>query len=222
MWLSNPGNRWGDGLIPITKKNVEQYLYGLLPARDAVLAEMERVAKRRGIPIVGPAVGRLLYLCAQVIGARRVFEMGSAIGYSTIWLARAVGPRGRVYYSDGDPENAARARAYFRRAGVAGRVRVLVGNSLELIQEVRGPFDLIFSDVDKHYYPQVLPLALARLRRGGLFITDNVFWSGRVTRQAASADTRGIQRFNKLLYASKQLYPVLLPLRDGVAVCLKR
>ena len=205
----------------ITDPRVEKYLYGLLPARDPVLAEIERVAKRRNIPIVGPAVGRLLYQYAQLIGARRIFEMGSAIGYSTIWLARAVGPEARVYYSDGDPKNAEEAQGYFERAGVHNRIEVLVGNSLELIERVEGEFDLIFNDVDKHYYPDVLRRAVPRLRRGGLFITDNVFWSGRVARRAADRNTRGIQEFNRLLYASRELWPTLVPLRDGLAVCHK-
>ena len=146
----------------ITDPEIEKYFYGLLPARDAVLAEMERQAEKRNIPIVGPAVGRVFYQYAQLIGARRIFEMGSAIGYSTIWWARGLpaqagaGPGATVYYSDGDPKNAEEARGYFERAGVADRIQVLVGNSLELIQQTEGEFDIIFNDVDKHYYPEVL------------------------------------------------------------------
>lgn len=205
----------------ITDPKVEKYLYGLLPRRDPVLAEIEEKARRRDIPIVGPAVGRFFYLQAQLLGARRIFEMGSAVGYSTIWWAQAAGPGGEVYYTDGDPKNAEEARGHFERAGVADRIQVRVGNSLELIQQVEGEFDIIFNDVDKHYYPEVFRLAVSRVRRGGLFITDNVFWSGRVTRKARDQNTRGIQEFNRLLYSSPELFPVLLPLRDGVAVCRK-
>lgn len=205
----------------ITEPAVEKYLYDRLPARDPVLAEMEEAARLRRIPIVGPAVGRVLYQYAQLIGARRIFEMGSAIGYSTIWLARAAGPGAEVFYTDGDAKNAEEARGYFERAGVADRIRVLVGNSLRLLQQAEGEFDLIFNDVDKQQYPQVLRLALPRLRCGGLFITDNVFWSGRVTRQAEDDATRGIQEFNRLLYSSAELFPTMLPLRDGLAVCHK-
>ena len=208
---------------PIVIPEVESYLYSLLPPRDAVLAEMEAQAKQRNIPVVGPAVGRMLYQYAQLIGARRVFELGSAIGYSTLWLARAVGPQGKVFYTDGDPKNAAEARGYFERAGVRDRIEVKVGNSLELIQETQEEFDLIFNDVDKHQYPDVLPLALPRLRRGGLFITDNVFWSGRVGRtlRAGDRETLAILKFNQLLYQTPELFVTLLPLRDGLAVCLK-
>lgn len=206
----------------IVERAVERYLYDLLPARDAVLREMEGFAARRNIPIVGPAVGRLLALLAEISGAKRIFEMGSAIGYSTIWLARAAGRDAEVYYTDGDAGNARRAQACFRRAGVAGRIHILIGDALELIDQVPGKFDLIFNDVDKAQYPAVFRKALPRLRRGGLLVADNALWSGRVTRKADDSATRGIQRFNRLIYSSRELFPVIVPLRDGVAICRKR
>src|SRR5712671_4340440 len=136
--------------------DVEEYLYQLLPERDDVVREIEDYAAQNDVPIIGPAVARLLSLFVQVSGARRIFEMGSAIGYSTIWLARAAGPKGRVIYTDGDPEKAQRAKDYFRRAGVAKRIEVRVGNALELVKKAPGAFDLVFNDVDKHQYPDAL------------------------------------------------------------------
>lgn len=203
--------------------DVEQYLYALLPERDAVILEMEDYAEKNHVPIIGPAVARLLSLMAQTSGAQRIFEMGSAIGYSTIWLARAAGPQGTVHYTDGDPANAERAKQYFRRAGVAKRIKVGVGDALELLRKTPGKFDLIFNDVDKHQYPDALRAALPKLKKGGLLITDNTLWSGKAARPAAPDDknTLGVQEFNRLVYASKELYPVLIPLRDGVTVCRK-
>lgn len=207
----------------ITETKTEKYIYSLLPARDAVLREMERYAARHNVPIIGPACGRLLYQLARLIQARRVFEMGSAIGYSTWWLARAVGPRGTVFYTDSDPANARRAEAYLRRAGVLARVQLLVGDALRWLELTKGQFDLIFNDVNKTQYPRAFRLAVPRLRVGGLFITDNVLWSGRAARAAArtDAETRAIQRFNRLIYRSRNLFTTLVPLRDGLAVCLK-
>ena len=203
--------------------DVEQYVYELLPERDGVLSEMEAYAAEHRVPIIGPAVGRLLALLAQVSGAKRIFEMGSAIGYSTVWLARAAGPQARVFYTDGDPANAARAKEYFRRSGVAKRIQVGTGDALELLRKTSGKFDLIFNDVDKNQYPDALRAALPKLKRGGLFITDNTLWSGKVARAAGDGDsnTRSIQEFNRLIYANRDLYPVLIPLRDGVTVCRK-
>lgn len=206
----------------ITYAPVEKYLYRILPKRDAVLREMEALAKGKDIPIIGPAVARMLALFVEVSGAKRIFEMGSAIGYSTIWLARAAGRGAEVHYTDGNPENARRARENFRRAGVAGRICVHTGDAVKLIDRVPGKFDAIFIDVDKHQYPAALRKALPRLKRGGLLFTDNVLWSGRVVKRAKDRNTRAIQQFNRAIYSSKALFPVIIPLRDGVAVCIKK
>ncbi len=206
-----------------TDEATDNYIYELLPERDAVVAEMEKYADEHDIPIIGPAVARLLALLVQISGAKRIFEMGSAIGYSTVWLARAAGPKGKVFYTDGDPDRARLAREYFRRAGVAKRITLETGDSLELLKKATGKFDFIFNDVDKHQYPAALRVALPKLRRGGLLITDNTLWNGKTARPAASGDsqTLGVQEFNRLVSSAKDLYTVLLPMRDGVTVCQK-
>jgi caffeoyl-CoA O-methyltransferase len=205
----------------ILNTKVEEYLADLLPQRDAVISEMERYAKKHDVPIIGPVVARMIYLVAQISGAKRIFEMGSAIGYSTIWLARAAEPEAEVYYTDGDPANAARARGYFKRAGVENSIQIMTGDAVNLIDQVPGEFDLIFIDVDKPQYPEALRKAVPRLRPGGLLLTDNVLWSGKVSRKSKDARTRAIQQFNKLIYSSSELFPIIIPLRDGVAVCRK-
>lgn len=206
----------------ITEAAVDEYMLSLLPSRDAVLQEMEQQAAKRDIPIVGPAVGRVLYQYAKLINARKVFEMGSAIGYSTIWWAQAVGADGEVFYTDGDPKNAEEARGYFQRAGLASRIRISVGDALELLSAQKQEFDIIFNDVDKEYYPRVLDLVAPRLRRGGLFITDNALWYGRVTEANPKEEsTRAVQEFNQRLYAMKEFFTTIIPLRDGLAVAVK-
>ena len=206
----------------ITSEPVENYLYSLLPARDEVLVEMETAAAKRDIPIVGPAVGRILHQLALMTDSKNVFEMGSAIGYSTIWWARAVGEGGRVFYTDGDRKNADEARGYFQRAGVADRISVHVGDALELLSEQKQQFDIIFCDLDKEDYPRALRLALPKLRKGGLFVADNVLWSGKVAQEdAGEASTKAIQELNRLLYTSGELFTTILPIRDGLAVAVK-
>ena len=210
----------------ITGEAVDNYLYSLLPESDPVLREMEEEAAKRKIPIVGPAVGRLFYLLARLSGARRVFEMGSAIGYSTIWWARGVGEDGHVVYTDGDSKKAMEAYKNFERAGVEKRIEIKVGDALELLSEQNlEPVDIIFNDVDKEDYPKVFRLAVPRLRRGGLFVSDNVLWSGRLAdpdNKERVESTRAIVEFNRMLYGAKELFPTILPLRDGVAVALKQ
>ena len=206
----------------ITVSAVEDYLYSMLPPRDEVLAEIEAEAAKRKIPIVGPAVARILHQLALMIGAKTVFEMGSAVGYSTIWWARAVGEGGRVIYTDGNPKNATEARSYFQRAGVSDRITIKTGDALELLSEQKQEFDIIFNDVDKDDYPRVFRLALPKLRKGGLFITDNVLWSGKVAQKNPDKTTKAILEFNRLLYGSSELFTTILPIRDGVAVAVKR
>jgi caffeoyl-CoA O-methyltransferase len=206
----------------ITAPDVEDYIYAMLPLRDEVLTEMEADASKNNVPIVGPAVARVLYQLAVISGAKKIFEMGSAIGYSTIWWARAVGDGGRVIYTDGDPKNADKARRYFERAGVSQRITVRVGDAFEFLSEEKEQYDIIFNDVDKIDYPRVFRLALPRLKSGGLFITDNVLWSGRVAKPNPDANTKAIMEFNKLIYGSKDLFTTILPIRDGVAVCIKK
>jgi caffeoyl-CoA O-methyltransferase len=206
----------------ITAPDVEDYLYDMLPARDEVLAEMEADAAENKYAIVGPAVARVLYQLAKISGAKKVFEMGSAIGYSTIWWARAVGAGGRVVYTDGDPKRAEKARRYFERAGVSERITVRVGDALEILSEEKGEYDIIFNDIDKTDYPRVVRLALPRLKSGGLFIADNVLWSGKLRKPNPDAQTKAILEFNKLISESADLFTTILPIRDGVSVSVKK
>ena len=206
----------------ITQPPVEDYLYSLLPARDEVLAEMEAEAAKNDVPIIGPAVARVIYQLAVIIGAKRVFEMGSAIGYSTIWWARAVGEGGRVVYTDGNAKNGDKARRYFQRAGVSDRITVRIGDALEFLSEEKQPYDIIFLDIDKTDYPRAFRLALPHLRSGGLFITDNVLWSGKVAQPNPDAETRAILELNRSMYESPDVFTTIFPLRDGLSVCVKK
>src|SRR5208282_5548005 len=143
MTNQSPKPDWRMG--GITVPEVEDYLYAMLPARDEVLTEMEAEASKNDVAIVGPAVARVLYQLATISGARKIFEMGSAIGYSTIWWARAVGDGGRVVYTDGDRNNADKARRYFERAGVSKRITVRVGDAFEFLSEEKEQYDIIFN-----------------------------------------------------------------------------
>ena len=206
----------------ITVPEVEEYMYGLLPPQDAILAEMEEDAAQNDYAIVGPAVARVLYQLATISGAKKIFELGSAIGYSTLWWARAVGEGGRVIYTDGDPQRAEKARRYFERAGVTPRITIRVGDALEFLSEEKEQYDIIFNDVDKTDYPRAFRLALPRLKSGGLFIADNVLWYGKVSRPNPDAETKAILQFNQLICESKDLFTTILPLRDGVSVSVKK
>ena len=198
---------------------LDRYILDLLPGRDPVIAEMEAYAAEHDVPIVGPAVGTLLEILARSISAERVFEMGSAIGYSTAFFARAVGRGGQVTYTDGSPEKAAQAKGYLERMGMLDRVPIRVGDAAAALEATTGYYDVIFIDVDKDGYPACLQAAAPRVRRGGYLLADNVLWSGKVVDAAVQdAATAGIRQFNRLLFALPEFRTTIRPLRDGVAI----
>ncbi|HET9217058.1 MAG TPA: O-methyltransferase [Terriglobia bacterium] len=207
----------------ITDPNVDQYIRSLIPERDAVLTEMEDRAARERIPIIGPVVGTLLSQLSQAIQAKRIAELGSAIGYSTIWLARAAGGGGKVLYTDGSETNARDAARYFERAGVNDRIEIRVGDALQSFSHVPGQFDVIFNDVDKEGYPEVYRQAAHRVRVGGFFITDNALRRGRVADPTVQGDAEinAVREFNELLSSDSRFQTTVLPLRDGVTVALR-
>lgn len=207
----------------ITQPTITKYLDTILPPRDSILREMESFAHSHDVPIIGPVVGRILYQLVYLKKAKRVFEMGSAIGYSTLWIARALAEGSVVYYTDSNPANARRAARTFTRAGVSRKVTILTGDAIELFKRTPGKFDVIFLDIDKDQYPDAFHLVLPRLRKGGLLLADNVLWRGLVTRPHKKQDafTRGITEFNRLIYSSPELFSTILPVRDGFAVCQK-
>jgi len=214
------------GADPVQRRiitpEVESYLAELGPRRHAVLEEMERSAAKARFPIVGPLVGRLLELLARSVQATRVFEMGSGFGYSTMWFARAVGPGGRVWHTDGSEQNSLRARGFLERSGLADRVSFQTGDAREILKMETGPFDVVFCDIDKEQYPDVPVIALPRLRTGGLLVFDNMLWFGRVLLDPPPDDaTRGVRRVTELLIADERLVTTIIPLRDGVSVSIK-
>ena len=201
---------------------IEDYLHHLLPPREPVAAEMEALDEKNRFPIVGPLVGNLLRELALIHHAERVLELGSGFGYSAYWFAKGLSKTGRVICTEGSADRIRQGVDFLRRAGFAQQVEFRQGDALELIAQTEGPFDIIFCDIDKESYPEALSLSLPRLRPGGLFIADNVRWSGRVVSSSNDPDTVGIQTFNKALYAHPELTTTIIPLRDGVSVSLKR
>lgn len=205
----------------IVNPAIEQYIANLLPARDPILAEMEAYAAANKVPIVGPGCATLLAQLVKISKARRIFELGSAIGYSTLWIARAAGPDAEIHYSDGDPANAARARGYFERAGVAAQITIHTGDALSALAATPGEFDFIFNDVDKEGYPDVLDAVPARLRQGGLFITDNTLWHARILNPEQDETTQAVDTFNRRLFAHPAFSAGMIPLRDGMSVAIR-
>ena len=176
-----------------------------------------------GFPIVGRNVGVMLELLARVVGARRVMELGSGFGYSAYWFARAVGEGGEVHCTDGDEKNARKAEDFLGRAGLGERVTFHVGDAVEQMATVPGEFDIVYDDIDKDGYPAAWLAARDRIRVGGLYICDNVLWSGRVPLDGEEPDgvTDAIREHNRLIADDERFVSSIVPTRDGVFVALR-
>jgi caffeoyl-CoA O-methyltransferase len=209
--------------VTIVEPRIEEYLRELYDDGDPVRREMEALARERKFPIVGPLVGRKLMVLARAIGARRVFELGSGYGYSALHFARAVGEGGLVHATEMDAGNVALAEQFLRRAGVWDRVRYHQQEATAALRQAGGTWDIVYNDIDKDGYPETVELAHAHLRPGGLFITDNVLWSGRVLpgEDDGHRFTAGVKEFTRRLLAHPGFLASIDPTRDGVAVAVK-
>jgi predicted O-methyltransferase YrrM len=213
-------SRWMDDAV-------EEYLTELAQTEhdDPVLMAMEARAEEHGFPIVGRATGRYLELAARSVRARRVIELGSGYGYSAYWFARAVGPAGEVVCTDGDANNATLAEDYLGKARVWDRVRYRVGDALRGLAEETGDFDVVYCDVDKDGYPACWRAARERIRVGGLWLCDNVLWSGHVAtgtdREGLPGWTAAIREHNELVAKDDRYVGSIVPIRDGVMVALR-
>ena len=207
---------------------VERYLAGLNQLPDSVLLDIARAGGKQDLPLVDAEVGALLRVLATAVGATRILEIGTAIGYSGIWLAGALPAHGMLLTMEKDHKRAEQARENFVRAHLADRVNVIVGDAQRLLAKVSGPFDLIFQDGDKQHYAPMLDRLVDLLRPGGLLVTDNVLWDGEVVpgfvkrAKRDVKDTRAIAEYNERLNRHPRLMTAIVPLRDGIALSVKR
>lgn len=206
----------------ITNPNIESYLERLSKEKDPVISEMERYAESIGFPIIGPLVGQLLRTLVQLNGAKRILECGGGYGYSALWMAPALPNDGHIISIDYSSDNSERGRTFLNEAGYGDRVTFLSGDVMQLTPNLEGEFDLILNDVDKHFYPVLLPIMLKKLRPNGLLVSDNVLWHGRVLDEDPDETTEAVMEYNRLLYNTPHLETTIVPLRDGIALSIKK
>lgn len=198
-----------------------QYMEQLAAVDDEpVLLEMEALAKEKEFPIIGRLCGQVLELLARSIGASRIFEMGSGYGYSAYWFARATGDFGEIHLTDTDEQNRDRALDFLERAGHLAPIEFHVSDAFSALEGTEGLFDIVYCDIDKGDYPEAWERGKARVRVGGLYICDNMLWSGRV---AAPEDTwsEAIDRTNRLITSDPDWRSTIIPTRDGVIAALR-
>jgi predicted O-methyltransferase YrrM len=211
----------------ITPPPVADYLAGLRADPHERLALIDREGRAEGLPLVYPDTGALLHTLARGCGATRILEIGTCIGYSTLWMATALPPDGTLITMEYDNARAARARDHFAAAGYGDRVNVIVGDATRFLHKVSGPFDLIFQDSDKQLYEPMLDRLVALLRPGGLLVADNILWNGEVIpgfvreKKYSEEDTAAIVSFSRRIASDSRLYTSFLQVGDGVSVSVK-
>jgi predicted O-methyltransferase YrrM len=210
--------------MPVTYDQIQEYHAQLSRHTDPVLLRMEDEAREQRFPIIGPAAGKFCYMMARAIGARRIFELGSGYGYSTLWFARAVRENGggEVHHTVWDDDLHQRARANIAEAGYEDTVRFHLGEAVQALRGTEGPFDVIFNDIDKDGYPASLPVMKEKLRVGGLILIDNMLWHGAIfDAEDKSPATEGVREFTRRLQEDSDFTFQLVPVRDGVIAALR-
>jgi predicted O-methyltransferase YrrM len=212
----------------ITNIQIEDYIASLVPPRNDVFADLEKRAHKRGLPLLGPTEGQLIYMLAKCIGAREALEIGTATGYAAMWLLQAVAPvGGRLTAIEQQPDRYRLAREFVDRAGYGDQLFIHEGLWSDVVPTLTGPYDIIFLDILRSLTRDdlavnALELCVPLLRPGGLLISDNVLCSAQVLEEDSLPTVRGIQKFNRRMMEHPELESVIVPLRDGVSISRKK
>ncbi len=208
----------------ITLRDLE-YLESLQGKLTRVFARMDEEGGREGIPIVGTSVGRALHVLVRATGARTVVEVGTAIGYSALWMATALPADGRLDTIDPDRSRTDRARRFWDEAGVGAKIVVHSGKGLVVLPALAGPYDFAFIDALKTEYEDYLAAVLRLLRPGGTVAVDNLLWGGRASgarEDDRTAETSAVRAFNAKFVTHPQLDATILPVGDGLGIGVKK
>lgn len=208
-------------LDAIIQKEQAEYLDQLLPPSDPLLKEMEAFAEEHDVPIADREVAIFIEITARASGARKALEIGMAIGYSVVHLARGMGQQGQIVTIEPSDEMIRTASGYLERAGVLSRVRIERGKALDVMPKLDETFDLLFIDALKEEYSEYLDLGLQRLRTGGVVIVDNLLWGGKVASGDQATSTVALREFNDYFTRHPQLKAEVLPVGDGLGYAVK-
>ena len=213
--------------MPIYADHVQRYLHALRPERSPLMRQMEELAEREGVPIVHWETGRFLAIQVRVLDPQQVLEVGTAIGYSTLHMAEQLG-RGRIITIERDPIRVRQATDFLTRAGVADRVEIVEADAMQAIEDLPGPFDLLFLDASKDEYAEYLRKAEPKASDGALLVVDNLLMSGDVALEDDSQATwrteslAAARAFNAELIDSERWLGAVLPIGDGVGLAARR
>lgn len=207
--------------------DIERYIESHIDPQDDILAELERETSLNVINprmLSGHLQGSLLAMFSKMIRPASVLEIGTYTGYSAICLARGLQPGGKLITIDMNDELEPLARKYFARSGLSEAIDMRIGNALEILPKLDGPFDLVFLDADKRQYAEYYTRVIEKVGSGGWIIADNILWDGKVagTTDPGDLQTRGILNFNALVAADSRVEKTIIPVRDGIMVIRKK
>jgi predicted O-methyltransferase YrrM len=205
----------------IVNPEIEAYLKELCPVEDPVIKEMETLAEQLDFPIIGTLVGKFLYQLTKISKAKKIFELGSGFGYSAYWFSKALENKGYIFCTEKSEDNYKIALDFFKKSEYFNNIKFEVGDALTILKKQKEKFDIILNDIDKEYYPEVVEIAAKKLSPGGLLITDNMLWFGRVLSKDNTPSTTGVKKFTELILSRKDFITTIIPIRDGISISLK-
>ena len=205
----------------IVNPEIETYLKELSPVEDPVIQEMETLAEQLDFPIIGSLVGKFLYQITKISKAKKIFEIGSGFGYSAYWFSKALENEGYVFCTEISEDNHKIALNFFKKSEYLNNIKFEVGDGLSILKQQKEKFDIILNDIDKEYYPDVIEIAAKKLSPGGLLITDNMLWFGRVLSNDKTPSTIGVKQFTEIILSRKDFITTIIPIRDGISISLK-
>ncbi len=205
----------------IVNPEIETYLKELSPVEDPIIEEMETLAEELDFPIIGSLVGKFLYQITKISKAKKIFELGSGFGYSAYWFSKALENEGYVFCTEISEDNHKIALNFLKKSEYFNNIKFEVGDGLSILKQQKEKFDIILNDIDKEYYPDVIEIAAKKLSPGGLLITDNMLWFGRVLSNDKTPSTIGVKKFTEIILSRKDFITTIIPIRDGISISLK-
>lgn len=205
----------------IVNPEIETYLKELSPVEDPIIEEMETLAEQLDFPIIGSLVGKFLYQITKISKAKKIFELGSGFGYSAYWFSKALENEGYVFCTEISEDNHKIALNFLKKSEYFNNIKFEVGDGLSILKQQKEKFDIILNDIDKEYYPDVIEIAAKKLSPGGLLITDNMLWFGRVLSNDKTPSTIGVKKFTEIILSRKDFITTIIPIRDGISISLK-
>ena len=211
----------------VNNEKLDEYLINHSEKEPEILSDLNRETNQKVLQprmISGAYQGRLLSIISKIINPKKILELGTFTGYSTLCLAEGLDKNGQIHTVDINEELYDLQRKYFKKSSFNSNITQHLGNALEIIPKLDHDFDLIFLDADKINYPKYLDILIVRLKKGGVLLSDNVLWDGKVLNEISQKDksTKAIVEYNKMLNNRTDMDSVILPIRDGITISIKK